>query len=116
MTPPSHHRGVAAFLQSRTEPEDLILQQGVDGPLARYYRGGLPLRTYHQGYFSGEAGGHERFRELVAGHPRVWWVGSRLWYEDPDGRVRAWLAGSGEEIAAERFPGVDVRGFRMEAR
>jgi hypothetical protein len=106
-------RGAARFLEAHAAAGDLVLQQGVNGPLARYYRGAADVETFFEVYFRAEDGGEGRLDRLAAGHPRVWWVGSRLWYEDPRGRVLDMLERRGGEIARWNGPGVEIRGFAL---
>lgn len=107
-------RAAAGYLEERARPGDLILQQGVHGPLHRYYAGEVPIETYYPVYFGEADGGEERLRTLIAGRERVWWVGSRLWYEDPDRRVLRWLAGRGEFVVSWDAPGVAVRAYAVD--
>jgi 4-amino-4-deoxy-L-arabinose transferase-like glycosyltransferase len=106
-------RGAARFLETHAAAGDLVLQQGVNGPLARYYRGAADIETFFEVYFRADDGGEGRLDRLAAGHPRVWWVGSRLWYEDPRGRVLDMLERRGGEIARWNGPGVEIRGFAL---
>jgi hypothetical protein len=108
-------RGAAAYLARAARPGDLLLQQGVNGPLARYYSGPATIDTFFPVYFTAADGGDAKLDALLRGRPRVWWVGSRLWFEDPEGRLVDMLAARGRPLDFWSGPGVEVRGFRLEA-
>ncbi len=107
------YRGAAAWLAERVHPEDLVLEQGVVGVLERYYHGPGRLEAYYPVFFREPDGGRARLDDLLDDHPRVWWVGSRLWYDDPEGKVPAWLAERGTPIESWSHGGVEIRGFRF---
>ncbi len=107
------YRGAAAWLEARTRPGDLILQQGVTTVLDRYYRGPARIDSWYPVFFAEPDGGRGRLEGLLAGHPRVWWVGSRLWFDDPDRELLGWLEARGEPVAAWNRTGIEVRGFRL---
>jgi len=106
-------RGAAHFLDTHAKPGDLILQQGVNGPLLRYYGGRVPVTTFFPVYSREADGGRSKLNALVGGSNRVWWVGSRLWYEDPDRRLLRWIMEEGAFVDSWRGAGVEVRGYRL---
>lgn len=106
-------RGVAGYLDSSVTPRDLVIEQGVSGPLARYYGGPAPVVTFYATYLRDESRGRERLAEWVRGRDEVYWVGSRLWYEDPDRRVLSWLTSMGTTVASREWVGVEVRRIRL---
>jgi mannosyltransferase len=105
------YRGAGTWLEGRTRPGDLILQEGVVGVVGRYYRGPAEISAYYPIFFEEPGGGRARLNRLIAGHPRVWWVGARLWYVDPSGKVVGWLAGEGTPVGSWEHGGIEVRGF-----
>jgi len=110
------YRGAAEWLDRRARPDDLILQEGVVGVLTRYYHGPGEVTAYFPVFFNEAEGGRVRFDSLVAGRSRVWWVGSRLWYADPEEKVLGWLSEAGRPLASWDHGGVAVRGFQLPAR
>jgi hypothetical protein len=109
------HRGAAAYLSGVAGPGDLILEQGVHGLLERYYRGPAPVVPFYAAYREAPGAGAERLAELVAGREVVWWVGSRLWFEDPDRTVREWITSRGTAAGRWEGNGIEVVGVRVRS-
>ncbi len=107
-------RGAAAYLDRESRPGDLIVEEGVEGPLLRYYRGAAAVFTYFPLYFEGPRGGETKLDDVLAGHRRAWWVGSRLWYTDPNLKVLAWLRARGTPVGTWNRGGVRIEGFDLE--
>lgn len=107
-------RAVAEYLESRAETNDLILEQGVSGPLARYFDGQQKIETFFPVYLSPPDDAEAKLTEILGDHPRVWWVGSRLWYEDTERLVLKLLAGRGQFESSWTAAGVEVRLYRMD--
>ncbi len=109
------YRGAASFLEGVAGPDDLLLQEGVAGALDRYYRGPARVDLFEPRAFLAPDGGSADVDSLLAGHPRVWWVGSRLWFVDPDHRLLDMLRERGRPLDRWDGAGVAVRGFDLEA-
>jgi hypothetical protein len=108
------YREVARFLAREATGEDLILQQGVSGVFEYYYRGAATVDTYYPVYRREADQGFARLDSLVAGHPRVFWVGSRLWYDDPEGWLPRALANRSSRVREHPgVPGIEVREYHL---
>ena len=110
------HRGAAAILAAETRPGDLVLEQGVALALDRYYPGPAEVAAYFPVYRRTADGGEGRLDSLLSGHDRVFWVGSRLWYDDPEGWLTAALAARSDSVEMlPRVAGVELRLYRLES-
>jgi len=106
-------RGAGAFLERAAQRGDLLLQQGVNGPLERYYSGPAEIDTFFPVYFEAGDGGEARLSSMTEGRRRVWWVGSRLWFEDPEGKLVDLLESRARPLSGWKGAGVEVRGFEF---
>ncbi len=106
-------RETAAYLEANVTEHDLVLEQGVSGPLGRYYAGPAPLRTFYAQFLSRETAGEALLDPMLSGRERVFWVGSRLWFEDPEYRLRQWIVERGDLEARWSAPGVSVAVVRL---
>lgn len=105
-------RAAAQFLESVAKPEDVILVVGTVSSLPHYYSGNPPLVYFAIADGSGQPL-LERLRERSTNHENLWFVQIRPWQTDRAGTVQAALDETYELIEKKKFPGVDIRGYRV---
>jgi len=106
-------RAAARFLENQVEPGDqvLVLSSYFAAFPMKYYAGDkLEIHSFSL---------HERVQEEALEQmlrdwqdvPRVWFVSSRYWENDPEGMVRERLTETRRECQRVVFPGVEVTAF-----
>ena len=102
-------RGAARLAEERNP--DLVLLEGVSGPFQRYYQGEAPVGVFYRNYVL-HPEGRAALDSLVLDRERLLWIGSRLWYVDPDSLVLGWLRDVyGPEVWSGSEEGVVLREF-----
>lgn len=108
-------RGLAAYLEARTGPDDVIVENYPDPTLSYYYRGPaervvLPHRSAvdRVGVLStNRLATGKTLQQLLAGHRRLWLIPYHSNW-DPNGFVESWLDHHAHKVGEEQ---VDV--FRL---
>ena len=108
-------RGAAAWVESLDPSPDLVLMQGAPAPFLRYYQGS-PTKIYWAAYFAQGREGRDKLNELLGGAERVVWLGTRLWYEDPERKVFGWLEEDNPPLERHHSPGVEAVLFQRSPR
>lgn len=102
-------RGAARLIETRIQPGDCVLAPTVAEVFEHYFRKENPV--YRAGASSRPPREilEEKLAKTLAGCPRVWYVRSREWDNDPDGELSAALTRMYRETARlEGLPGVVI--------
>jgi hypothetical protein len=102
-------RGAARLVENRIQPGDCVLAPTVAEVFEHYFRKENPV--YRTGASSRPPREilEERLEKALAGYPRVWYVRSREWDNDPDGDLLGALSRKFRETARlEGLPGVVI--------
>jgi len=105
-------RSAARFLESKATPHDLALVVGTVSSLPYYYK--RPISSVRPEFLKGsDPSLRQPLRELAGSHNRLWLVQIRPWQTDRKGTVQAALDETYELMEKKKFPGVDIRGYRL---
>jgi mannosyltransferase len=105
-------RSAASYLESKVAPEDLALVVGTLSSLPYYYK--RPLVSVRPEFSNGTAMGFsKRLHELAENHKRLWLTQIRPWQTDREGTVQTALDEACELLEIRKFPGIDIRGYRV---
>ena len=106
-------RAAAAWIEDREGPEDAILVGAVQRVFRHYYHGRNPV-----GFLNARGLGDEevaqRIAEFVPGRRYLWYLRSRPWFSDPEGRVLKVLQERYTQRAHARFAGAELHLFDRE--
>ncbi|MCX5752599.1 MAG: glycosyltransferase family 39 protein [Candidatus Krumholzibacteria bacterium] len=100
-------RDAVKVVMRSEEGGDLIIAPAVEAVFAHYYRGRNTIRFIDPSDL-GEARMNEEIARDFASHPRVWYLRSRSWYEDPDDILLRSLPAHGDVALRWNAPGVDL--------
>ncbi len=101
-------RGAVQHIEQRESPGDVVLVPVVADVFEHYYEGEQEHFLLYPGQARTDNEVAERVTSGLTGHHRLWFVSSRLWHVDPEGRIAAYLDSRYELLDLVRFPGVKV--------
>lgn len=104
-------RGAAALIAAREGPDDAILVPTVEHVFDFYYRGRSPWSPLDAGYAAGTGSIDDALDRVGEGRRFLWYVKSRPWFGDPDGRLEESLRRRHAERARFELAGVEVTLF-----
>jgi len=106
-------RSAARHLEAVEQRGDVVLVPVVTDVFDHYYGGALERHLLYPGQCGSDSEVAERVRAVTTGHARLWFVRSRLWHVDPDGRIARYLGTHHELVQTASFPGVSVELYEL---
>lgn len=106
-------RGAVQYIEERENSGDVILVPVVADVFDHYYGGEQERFLLYPGQAGSDSEVAERVTSGLSGHQRLWYVSSRPWHVDPDGRIAAYLDSRYELEDSADFPGVRVRLYNL---
>mgnify|MGYP003932949007 CR=1 FL=1 len=107
-------RAAAGYIEARERSGDAVLVPVVRDVFRFYYGGDLMDYAAYRSQTSSDAAVDELVSRVSAGHSRLWFVQSRLWRVDPEGRVAALIRDRYRPLDEVDFPGVRGTLFELE--
>jgi len=102
-------REAARLIENRIQPGECVLAPTVAEVFEHYFRGGNPVYRVGASSRPPRQVLEERLAQTLAGCPRVWYVRSREWDNDPDGELSGALGRMYRETTRlEGLPGVVI--------
>lgn len=101
-------RAAAYYVQLHEEPGDVVLVPVVRDVFNHYYDGTAERILFYRGQAESDLAVRERMEAHVGEASRLWYVESRSWEVDPDGRIRAYLDARCERLDETGLTGVSV--------
>jgi 4-amino-4-deoxy-L-arabinose transferase-like glycosyltransferase len=106
-------RSAVQYIKERETAGDVVLVPVVTDVFDHYYEGEQERFLLYPGQAGSDAEVAERVTSGVAGHQRLWFVSSRSWHVDPEGRIPASLDSRYDLLDSAHFPGVEVSLYRL---
>lgn len=109
-------RGAVQYIEERETSGDIVLVPVVTDVFDHYYGGEQERFLLYRGQAESDAEVGERVTSGVSGRQRLWYVSSRPWHVDPEGRIAEYLDSRYELEDVADFPGVQVRLYDLVER
>ncbi|MCD4690065.1 glycosyltransferase family 39 protein [bacterium] len=107
-------RSAARYIEEREQDGDVVLVPVVTDVFDHYHQGLSERFLLYPGQCMSDEEVAARVDDGTGGHKRVWFVQSRLWHADPDGRIASHLDLRHELMQSACFPGVTVDLYQLE--
>lgn len=101
-------RSVAEYVQANERSGDVVLAPVVRDVFTHYFEGEAESYVLYPGQAGSDEEVGPRVEAGLSGHRRVWFVESRPWHVDPDGRIPAYLESRYERLETRVFTGATV--------